>query len=162
MSMNELTAKAIMNSPVITVKDNMSIEEVSNFFSDEMISGAPVLDEKDRFVGVVTLSDIVLNEPRREQIISDKVASDYILKAWQAQFGAEELTGYHLEEGETLLVRDIMTPFVYRVNEDTPLKELADIMISGRIHRLFVTRNEEIVGIISALDLLKAYATFGK
>lgn len=162
MGVKELTAKAVMTSPVLTVRADMSVEEVSNLFSDKMISGAPVLNDKNQLVGVVSLSDIVRNEPRREQIISNKIASDYIMKAWEAQFGTEELTGYHLEESITLLVRDIMTPFIYRVKEDTPLKELADIMISGRIHRLFVTRDEEIVGIVSALDLLKAYATFGK
>ncbi|MFQ6115848.1 MAG: CBS domain-containing protein [bacterium] len=162
MALKDLTAKAIMTSPVITVQDGMTVEEVSDLLSDRMISGAPVMDENGRPVGVVTLSDIVRNEPRRERIISDKVASDYVLKAWEAQFSTDELTGYHIEESETLLIRDIMTPFVYRVKEDTPLKELAEIMVSGRIHRLIVTRDEEIVGIVSALDLLKAFVTFGE
>lgn len=155
MFMVNLTARDIMSSPVITVKEEMSIEEVSNLFSDRMITGAPVVNDKDRPIGVVTLSDIVRNGPRREYIISDKVASDYVLKDWQPPFDNEELTGYHLEESETLLVRDIMTPFIYRVDEDTPLKELADIMVSGRIHRLFVTKDDEIVGIVTALDMLK-------
>jgi CBS domain-containing protein len=162
MALKDLTAKAIMTSPVVTVRENMSVEEVSDFFTDRMISGAPVLDDKGCPVGVITLTDIVRNEPRREHIISDKVASDYVLEAWEAQFSSDELTGYHIEESETLLVHDIMTPFVYRVKEDTPVKELADIMVSGRIHRLFVTRDEEIVGIVTALDLLKAVLTFGE
>ena len=66
-----------------------------------------------------------------------------------------ELWGYHIEESETLLARDIMTPFVYRVEEDTPLKELAGVMVSGRIHRLFVTKEDKLVGVVSALDILK-------
>ena len=48
-----------------------------------------------------------------------------------------------------------MTPFVYRVEEDTPLKELAGVMVSGRIHRLFVTKEDKLVGVVSALDILK-------
>lgn len=48
-----------------------------------------------------------------------------------------------------------MTPFVYRVQEDAPIAELADIMVSGRIHRLFVTREDTIVRVVSALDILK-------
>lgn len=152
----DLTAKDIMTSPVITVRDTMSIEEVADLFSDKMISGAPVLDENERIVGVVSLSDIVRNEPRREQIISDKIASDYVLRDYENEFDTEELTaGYHLEESETLLVRDIMTPFIYRVDEDTPIREIADIMISGRIHRLFVTGESRVLGIVSVLDMLK-------
>lgn len=156
----DLTAKDIMTAPVITVRDSMAIEEVADLFSNKMISGAPVLDDNSRIVGVVSLSDIVRNEPRREHIVSDKVGSDYVLRDFQNQFDTEDLTsGYHLEESETLLVRDIMTPFIYRVNEDTPLREIADIMTSGRIHRLFVTRDETVVGVVSVLDMLKLLIT---
>lgn len=152
----DLTAKDIMTSPVITVRDTMSIEEVADLFSDKMISGAPVLDENSHIVGVVSLSDIVRNEPRREQIVSDKVASDYVLRDYENQFDTEDLsTGYHVEESETLLVRDIMTPFLYRVDEDTSIRDIAEIMISGRIHRLFVTREKQVLGIVSVLDMLK-------
>jgi CBS domain-containing protein len=52
-------------------------------------------------------------------------------------------------------VGDIMTPTVYTVPADTPASELARTMVSGRIHRLFVTRGRRIVGIVTSLDLLK-------
>jgi len=156
MFMVNLTAKDIMTTPVVTVKDTMSIEEVSDFFVDQMITGAPVVDENDKAIGVVTLSDIARNEPRREHIISDKIESDYIMRDWD-EFSQDEANGYHIEESETLLVKDIMTPFIYKVEEDTPLQQLASIMLSGRIHRLFVTKKGRIIGIVSALDMLKTF-----
>jgi len=52
-------------------------------------------------------------------------------------------------------VRDVMTPTVYTVTEDTPAVDLARTMISGRVHRLFVTRMGRIVGIVTSLDLLR-------
>ena len=54
-----------------------------------------------------------------------------------------------------LTVRVILTPAVYTVPEDTPTSRIAQTMISGRIHRLLVTRNEEVVGIVTSLDMLK-------
>ncbi len=156
MFMVNLTAKDIMTAPVLTVKETMSIEEVSDFFVDKMITGAPVVDENDKPIGVVTLTDIARNEPRREHIVSDKINNDFIMRDWEG-FSNEETTGYHLEESDTLTVRDIMTPFIYKVEADTPLKQLASIMLSGRIHRLFVTRKEQIIGIVSALDMLKTF-----
>ena len=51
-------------------------------------------------------------------------------------------------------VRDVMTPTVYGVSEDTPVAEIAEMMVQGRIHRVFVTRDGEVVGVVSALDLL--------
>ena len=101
----------------------MIVEEVSDILADRMITGAPVVNEENQPIGVVTLSDIVRNEPRREHNVSDKVASDYVLKDWQPPFDNDELNGYHLEESETLLAKDIMTPFIYRVEEDTRLNK---------------------------------------
>ncbi len=62
-------------------------------------------------------------------------------------------------ENEELLVRDIMTPKVFTVTVDTPIAVIAREMISGRIHRVFVTNLEgRVIGIVSALDLLKLLA----
>jgi predicted transcriptional regulator len=52
-------------------------------------------------------------------------------------------------------VKDIMTPTVYTVPEDTTIVEAARTMIAGRIHRLFVTRSGRMVGIVTPLDLLE-------
>lgn len=153
----KLTAKDIMSSPVVTVNENMSIEEVSDIFSSRMISGAPVVNDANEPVGVVSLNDIVRNEPRREQIISDKIAADNVLKVWTPQFSSEELNGYHLEEGDTLTARDIMTPFIYHVEAGTSAREVARILVSARIHRLFVYDGSEIVGVVSTMDILRSY-----
>jgi CBS domain-containing protein len=59
------------------------------------------------------------------------------------------------EDEPHALVRDIMTPTVYTIPDDTPVTEIARTMIAGRIHRLFVTRDWHIVGIVTPLDLLK-------
>ncbi len=48
-----------------------------------------------------------------------------------------------------------MTPAVFKVSEDTPVQKVADNMIKNRIHRIFVTREETVVGIISSADMLR-------
>ena len=48
-----------------------------------------------------------------------------------------------------------MTPTVFNVLEDTPVQVIADYMLRGRIHRQFVTRGSQVVGVITAMDLLK-------
>ncbi len=152
-----LSARDIMQTPVVTIQENASIEEISDLLTGRMISGAPVVNEQGVPIGVVTLNDIVRNEPRREHIISDKIAANNILRTLSPQFDSEELTGFHLEESETMTAKDIMTPFVYHVDEATSLKEIARILVSAHIHRLFVFNGEEIVGVVSALDMLKSY-----
>jgi CBS domain-containing protein len=76
------------------------------------------------------------------------------VRDWEDQVNREDLRALHVEEGD-VLVRDIMTPAVYSVREDASVEAMARTMVSGRIHRLFVTRQRRIVGIVTSLDLLK-------
>jgi CBS domain-containing protein len=48
-----------------------------------------------------------------------------------------------------------MTPTVYTIPDDTPVSRIAQTMVAGRIHRLFVTRARRLVGIVTSLDLVK-------
>ncbi len=54
-----------------------------------------------------------------------------------------------------MTVRDIMTPTIFRVDENATVQQVAGTMIRGRIHRVFVTQEEKGVGIISAADMLR-------
>ncbi|MFQ5675045.1 MAG: CBS domain-containing protein [bacterium] len=48
-----------------------------------------------------------------------------------------------------------MTPLIFKVAETEPISSMADTMIGGRIHRLLVTRDDQVVGIVTTLDILK-------
>ncbi len=154
--MKNLRAKDIMSTNVLTVPESMTVIELASFFTEKMISGAPVVDHDGNLVGVVSLSDIVRTEGRRSAIVKEQHEADYYLHGWENRLNEDELQEFHLEDDDGLTVRDIMTPLIFKVSEDTPITEMADIMIGGRIHRLIVTRDEKVVGIVSTLDMLKA------
>jgi CBS domain-containing protein len=59
------------------------------------------------------------------------------------------------DEVDDVQVREIMTPTVYTVPDDEPVPRIARAMIAGRIHRLFVTRDQHVVGIVTPMDLLR-------
>ena len=48
-----------------------------------------------------------------------------------------------------------MTPMIFEVEEDTTVQKAADIMVKGRIHRLFVRSNSSIIGVVTAMDMVK-------
>jgi CBS domain-containing protein len=56
------------------------------------------------------------------------------------------------------VVRAIMSKKVIRVSEDTPVEEVAKLMMTHRINRLPVFRGDELVGIISRADVVGAIA----
>jgi CBS domain-containing protein len=135
-------ASDVMNPDVMTVTDDMSVPELAAFLTENQITGAPVLDTHGHAVGVVSVTDIA--------------ESGGGAGSWQQEDGVqpEDRRGLHVENtGQR--VRDIMTPTVYTVPDDTPVSQLASTMIAGRVHRLLVTKDKRIVGIVTALDLLK-------
>lgn len=77
---------------------------------------------------------------------------DFYIRGWETD--GEELKGMYIENASQP-VQEVMTPTVYTVTEDTPISEIAKIMIAGRIHRLLVTHHNRLVGIITTLDMLK-------
>ena len=54
-----LTAKDIMTTNVITVRQDTSVKELAEILWKNKISGAPVLDHEGRVVSVVTENDLI-------------------------------------------------------------------------------------------------------
>lgn len=58
-------------------------------------------------------------------------------------------------DSEQTTVTDIMTPMVHDVPANATMKQVASAMVKNRIHRVFVSDNQKIVGVLSALDVLR-------
>ena len=55
----------------------------------------------------------------------------------------------------TMKARDVMKPEILGVPEDAPVGEAAAKMLDGHIHRVFVTRGGDIVGVFSTRDAMR-------
>lgn len=151
--MRDILAADVMNPDVLTVRERMSIRELANFFLDNGISGAPVVDAKGRPVGVVSLADIAAAASQDSNFAADGSNPEFYLKDLQQTYSEEEIRDFHLER-EGMTVGDVMTPSVYSVDGDARVADVASTMLRSHVHRLLVTNGEEIVGIISTSDLL--------
>jgi CBS domain-containing protein len=125
----------VMTRRVVTVSTDANLAEALTYLATQHISGAAVIDHKQRLVGVITRSDIMEAEAE---------ASD------------PEARGRLLDE---TLVRDLMTHPALTVGPDVELREAALTMEYGDIHRLFVEDNGELVGVVSRSDISRALAT---
>jgi len=133
-------ARDVMNSPVLGVCKDRTVSELVIFLTENSISAAPVLDARGKLVGMVSAADI---------------AEDKTPRSRRPESGSHEHGRERRVKGGARHVSDIMTPTFFTVPDDTPASEIAKTMVAGRIHQLLVTRNGQIVGIVSALDLLK-------
>lgn len=150
--MRLITAADLMNPRVLTVGQDLTVRELANVLVENEISGAPVEDGSGKLVGVVSLTDIAAALAEDEE--EDGERGDFFLSEWHDDgMSREEIEELGLDEAE-LTVAEIMTPEVFTVREDTPVSEIAEAMIQNHVHRILVTREDRVVGIISTSDLL--------
>lgn len=148
---NPILASDIMTPHVKTVPQDWTMQKFADFLSKNDISGSPVADETGKVIGIATLKDIA-------EFHFNNVDSDI-----EKQLDAEELKESRrlrmmIFEGMSKVpveVGDIMTPIVFSVEENTPIKDVAEIMMAEHLHRIFVKAGDELTGIITTYDLLK-------
>lgn len=71
-----MLAKHIMTKDVVTVTPTTSVKDLARIFIRNQISGAPVVDETGKILGIVSEADIVSKRARRvRSIMSKKVIS---------------------------------------------------------------------------------------
>jgi len=156
--MRPITAADVMNPRVLAAAADWTLPELADFLVEHQISGAPVVDPTGRLLGVVSLTDLaatLAHEPRAVPGPEGDAGrrSAFFERAWPEGPSREVLADLEAR-GERRTVREIMTPEVYTVTEDTPVGELAETLIEEHVHRLLVTREEKVVGIVSTSDLL--------
>jgi CBS domain-containing protein len=154
-AMKRLTAKDVMNKDVLSVGMDWSIEYLTDFLVENGISGAPVTSVDGKLVGVVSLTDIVRHNslPGKDSRLHSPY--DYYRHGLEHQYAKEDIRSLSIGTEPLDTVRDIMTPMIFDVTEDTKVKQVADTMIRGRIHRVFVTREKKLTGVITTVDMLK-------
>ena len=148
------TLRDLMNPHIVTVSDDMTTDELARYLLEREISGAFVVDDQGRLVGVVSMTDIGRNlaEPS-----DDRSTGSSFYRDDAAEPTLDDL-GQRFVEQRAVTVRDVMTPTIHEVPVTATVSEAARIMVDRHIHRLLVTQGKDPVGILTSTDLLKMVA----
>lgn len=143
-----LMAKHIMHTRMVTIDPEMTVQDVMQVFLDRQITGAPVIDDEGRVIGVVSHTDLI----RYQRRSAPTSPSSY----FTGSDGASLVGPLQLERRGATQVQDIMTPAAFMAEEDTPVEAVARFMLRRRVHRVIITRRGKLAGIITSMDLLRA------
>ena len=102
---------------------------------------------------MVSITDIT--RVQKDDTSSSNDMHDYYQLALERQLGTEGMKGMRVDFEPEMTVGDIMTPVVFEVAEDDTVQQVASAMLNGHIHRVCVTRDGELVGVVSAFDMLR-------
>jgi CBS domain-containing protein len=140
---------AIMETEVVCVHEDMSLEDLLTFFLDHGLHDAPAVSEGSVLAGFVSLGDL---HDRADRGDMEETALRVELRGG----GSYTLgRGFHLQQSART-VADIMTRPVVCLEASAQLTKAAALMAFEGVRRLpIVDAEKRVVGILSALDLLR-------
>lgn len=157
--LSKVLAEEIMEKDVLELTTLTPIERAVELMQEYSISGAPVVDEAGELVGVLSASDIIKRD-RAHNDEEDARRTDYYtedpFEASNSEYFSRE--DYSLDALGRELTMDWMTPQVVSVSLDATLKDICAQMAKERIHRVFVTKDNRIQGVVSTLDVVSYLA----
>jgi predicted transcriptional regulator len=154
--MDQATAsvKSIMTASVVQAKLHWTVKELAHFFSENHVTGAPVCDINGQLVGVVTVTDL-LKVTGYDQSESEMAKVQAYYEEFLGQAFSEHQTQQLMDVAQSSFgVKDIMSAQVLSVEVDCQIAEVARLMVKEKVHRVFVTEDEQLVGVVSTMDVL--------
>lgn len=145
-----MLAKDMMTKDVITVSGEETLQNVAKIFIEKNISGVPVVDEQNHVIGVISEGDLVYQQkPLAKPIFINLF--DGILQIDRKEFveGLNKMAAYKVSQ---LMTKDVIT-----AHEDTPVEEIADLMINKKINRLPIVDDEgHLQGLVTRQDIIRS------
>lgn len=154
-SLKKLAAKDIMTTDVLTAYEGWSIKRLSGFLVKHKISGVPVIASDHSLVGVVSSSD-VLNFDSKSQQEKKQMVRDVYSEYSGVEYIEADVEAIAKKADENCTVNQVMTPAVIKVDEESPVEDVIKLMLSHKIHRVFVTKDDVMVGVLSTSNILQA------
>jgi CBS-domain-containing membrane protein len=146
-----MKAGDVMTSPVHVIHVAMDLVDIAAMLADKEISGAPVVDDAGRILGVVSEKDFLAR-------MGAGPTSSFM-----------RLVAHCLRENGCLVgtfrrqsARDMMSSPAITVQADAPIGEITKLMADRRINRLpVVDGDRRLIGIITRSNLVASYCTLG-
>ncbi|HET7342264.1 MAG TPA: CBS domain-containing protein [Methylomirabilota bacterium] len=133
----------VMAKTPVTIDPEAPLATALAVMRERTLRHLPVTDERGRLIGIVTDRDIrsALFAPA----IAEYLPSDGRLRSFAASI-------------ERVRVRDVMTWGAVTIGRDAPIAQAAAVMADARVGSLPVVDGEQLVGIVTERDVLRALA----
>ncbi|UCC47515.1 MAG: CBS domain-containing protein [Gemmatimonadota bacterium] len=175
-----LRLRDLMQRDVLAVSPDLTLRELVEIFSEEGVSGAPVV-ANDTVIGVISTTDILdfqeesaglslapgasEDEPEtaRRKRGSSTPASEFFSEGWEPPDidALQWMRSTRTRDWDILdqhSVGDVMTRDVLSLPSDATVKSAARFMLEAGVHRLLVIDGGELQGIVTTTDIVRAVA----
>ena len=144
-----ITAKEVMEVNVISLTPDTDITAAAEILFKNHINGVPVVDEDEKLVGILCQSDLIFQQKTLSlpPIITflDGIFPLRSSKKMEAE----------LEKMAAVTVSKAMVKNPVTVSPDTPITEVAALMVEKHFHTIPVVDEGKVQGVIGKEDILK-------
>jgi acetoin utilization protein AcuB len=127
-----MLVKERMTSPVLTITQDVSIQDALARMHQDKVRRYPVVDKHGKLIGIVTEGDLLNAKPSEATT----------LNVWEITALLNKIT-----------VERVMAEKVITTTEDCPIEDAARIMADNEISALPVMREKSLVGMITETDI---------
>lgn len=127
----------IMTKNIIAVGPDESLAKVREIFEKNNIHHVPVVRYKT-IVGIISKTDFVHFLHGFKGNDMDKFIDETRLRSWKAE--------------------ELMTKGLAKVESSEPIRNVLEVFMVNRFHAIPIEENNELVGIVTTFDIIKAVA----
>ncbi|MBH0201985.1 MAG: CBS domain-containing protein [Nitrospira sp.] len=132
-----ILARDLMSAPVLSLPSDSTVLNAWTSMSNKGFHHIPITSMHDTLVGMVSYRDLLHHAP-------------------------ELITAADTRQASRRRLAEIMTSRVISATPVTDIREIARVMLDGRIHAVpIVDHDRRLVGILAAQDLLRGIANHG-
>lgn len=145
-----LKAKDIMTTKLLTVTEETGVEELARLFEERGVNAMPVLDATGHLAGIVTQTDLV-EQDKPLHIPTVISIFDWVIYLESEKNFKEEVAKITARTVGSLCSRDVVT-----CTPETPVSEIAELMVEHKAHLIPVLEGKELVGVVARLDIIRS------
>ncbi len=155
-----MLVEELMATEVVTTTPGSTLKEVDELFNLNSISGAPVLDD-GVLVGVISQSDVI--RVLYDQQVAASEVSQYFMSPFPIAMPSVAALNFERSKIADRMINTTvakaMTSVPVTVAPDDQVRDAAQRMVDAQVHRVLVTVEGALVGILSSLDLVGLVAS---
>ena len=154
VAMSKLKVRDLMTTQLVTLQPTDTVKKAAIKFAVDNVSGAPVVDNRNHLLGILSENDI-LNMIYRYQKMLEAKNPDIEMLNYSMDSGSEsdDTLRNVSEEISNMEISKIMVRTVLTTTSDTAIMEVLRAMIEMDVNRVPVVEKGVVIGVISRGDI---------
>jgi CBS domain-containing protein len=158
-----IQVKDAMERNVIKFHADDKISDVAQVLRDKKISGAPIVNDNLKVIGIISEGDIMrlleVHSPRLNLILPSPL--DLIELPIRMKYELDEIAE-DMNRAASVLIGEIMTKKVFTIKAEDDISDAAQFMDTHSVNRLPVVDEEgKLIGILTRGDIISAMVRMG-